>query len=173
MYLPAHFAETRTEVLHALIAEHPLGALVTLGPDGLNANHIPFLLEPDAGGEHGRLIGHVARSNDAWRDALGAPDAESLVIFQGASAYISPNWYPSKHEQHKQVPTWNYQVVHVHGRVPGAEHDQHFAAVGDLAPHRVVACHVAVQDGALAHLKLEGEMIRVQALRSDGAGLWL
>ena len=117
MYLPAHFEETRTEVLHALIAEHPLGALVTLGPDGLNANHTPFLLEPDAGGEHGRLIGHVARNNDAWRDALGAPEAESLVIFQGASAYVSPNWYATKQETHRVVPTYNYAVVHVYGQV--------------------------------------------------------
>jgi len=116
VYLPAHFEETRAEVLYALIAEHPLGALVTLGADGLNANHIPFLLEPDAG-EHGRLIGHVARNNDAWRDVLGADQTESLVIFQGPSAYVSPNWYATKRETHRVVPTYNYTVVHVYGRV--------------------------------------------------------
>jgi transcriptional regulator len=116
VYLPAHFEETRAEVLHRLIAEHPLGALVTLGPGGLNANHIPFLLEPDAGG-HGRLIGHVARNNDAWRDVLGADQTESLVIFQGVSTYVSPNWYETKRETHRVVPTYNYAVVHVYGQV--------------------------------------------------------
>ena len=79
MYLPTHFEETRREELHRLIAEHPLGALVTRGPAGLDANHMPFELETEA--------------------------------------YISPSWYPSKHEAHRQVPTWNYRVVHVHGRI--------------------------------------------------------
>jgi transcriptional regulator len=118
VYLPAHFEETRPEALRGLIAAHPLGALVTLGPDGLNANHIPFLFEPDADEDgHGRLIGHVARNNQAWRDAQTAPDTESLVIFQGPSAYVSPNWYATKQETHRVVPTYNYAVVHVYGRV--------------------------------------------------------
>ena len=114
MYLPPHFEETRTEELHRVINEFPLGVLVLNGPHGLDANHLPFELNPNAG-ERGQLLAHVARANPLWKEAKARDDA--LVIFRAASAYISPNWYPSKHELHRQVPTWNYQAVHVHGKV--------------------------------------------------------
>ncbi|SAL76200.1 transcriptional regulator [Caballeronia terrestris] len=114
MYLPTHFEETRPEALHALIAAHPLGALVTNGPSGLDANHVPFEFDA-AQSEHGILRAHVARANPVWREVQ--PQQDVLVIFQGATGYISPNWYPSKHEAHKQVPTYNYLVVHAHGRI--------------------------------------------------------
>ncbi|WP_326540956.1 FMN-binding negative transcriptional regulator [Pseudorhodoferax sp.] len=112
MYLPAHFAETRPEQLHRIIREHPLGALVTHGAAGLDADHLPFEFDADTG-PHGVLLAHVARANPLWqRCATGSP---AMVIFGGAQAYISPSWYPSKHEAHRQVPTWNYEVVHAHG----------------------------------------------------------
>lgn len=112
MYLPPHFAETRPETLHRLLREHPLGALVTPGPDGPDADHLPFEFNPDAG-PLGTLTAHVARANPLWqRCPTGTP---VLVIFRGAEAYISPSWYPSKHEAHRQVPTWNYEVVHARG----------------------------------------------------------
>ena len=114
MYLPSHFEETRTEELHRVIKEFPLGVLVLNGPHGLDANHLPFELHPNAG-ERGQLLAHVARANPLWKEAKAGDDA--LVIFRAASAYISPNWYPSKHELHRQVPTWNYQAVHVHGKI--------------------------------------------------------
>ena len=114
MYLPKHFEETRPEELRRVMAEHPLGALVINGPDGLDANHLPFELDADAG-EHGRLIAHVARANPVWKE-ISDGDAV-LVIFRGADAYISPNWYPSKQETDRHVPTWNYQALHVHGEV--------------------------------------------------------
>lgn len=114
MYVPAHFAETRKEVLHTLIAQHPFGTLVTHGQSGLDANHIPFELAAEEG-ELGVLRAHVARANPVWQDVANGD--EVLVIFRAGDAYISPNWYPSKHETHKQVPTWNYQVVHAHGRI--------------------------------------------------------
>jgi len=114
MYLPPHFEETRTEELHRVINEFPLGVLVLSGPQGLDANHLPFELNPSAG-ERGQLLAHVARANPLWKEAKAGDDA--LVIFRAANAYISPNWYPSKHELHRQVPTWNYQAVHVHGKV--------------------------------------------------------
>lgn len=115
MYLPAHFAETRTDVLHQLIASHPLGTLVTLGPGGLDANHIPFEIAADAAdGSLGTLRAHVARANPLWREHRG--DVEALVIFQGAQAYITPTWYTeTKPATGKVVPTWNYCVVHAHG----------------------------------------------------------
>ncbi len=112
MYVPAHFALTDTEALHRLMRAHPLGALVTQGPQGLDADHVPFELDA-AAGPLGCLRGHVARANPVWqRCPSGSP---VLVIFRGAEAFISPSWYPSKHEAHRQVPTWNYEVVHAHG----------------------------------------------------------
>lgn len=114
LYVPRHFEETRTEELHALIAAHPLGTLVTRGPGGMDANHIPFVLEPEDGGRV-RMIAHVARANPVWKEVKDGDEA--LVIFRAEQAYISPSWYPSKHELHKQVPTWNYRVVHVHGKI--------------------------------------------------------
>ncbi|MEF8720164.1 MAG: FMN-binding negative transcriptional regulator [Candidatus Accumulibacter necessarius] len=114
MYLPQHFEETRAEELHRVIREYPLGVLVVNGPRGLDANHLPFALRPDDG-ERGHLLAHVARANPLWQEATDGDEA--LVIFRAANAYISPNWYPSKHEFHRQVPTWNYQAVHVHGRI--------------------------------------------------------
>jgi transcriptional regulator len=113
MYLPAHFEETRPEVLHALVRAHPLATWVVPGSDGLVVNHIPFLLDAERG-PHGTLVGHVARANPVWR-LLGP----SVVVFQGAQAYISPSWYPTKRAHGKVVPTWNYAVVHAHG-VPRA-----------------------------------------------------
>ncbi len=100
--------------MQRLIADYPLGALVTAGPGGLDANHLPFEFDPGTG-PCGTLRAHVARANPLWREAAGHPEA--LVIFQGPTAYISPNWYPSKHEAHRQVPTYNYMVVHAHGRI--------------------------------------------------------
>lgn len=112
MYLPKHFEETRVEVLHQLIHAHPLGALVTLTPGGLDANHIPFEVDPEPL-PFGTLRGHVARANPVWREFSRETDA--LVIFQGPGTYISPAWYPTKQETGRVVPTWNYAVVHVHG----------------------------------------------------------
>jgi len=114
MYLPKHFEETRVEELRRIMAEYPLGAFVIHGANGLDANHLPFHLDPDAGA-HGRLLAHVARANPVWTEIKEGD--EVLVIFRAANAYVSPSWYPSKHELHRQVPTWNYQAVHVHGKV--------------------------------------------------------
>jgi len=112
MYLPAHFEEGRIPVLHQLIHDHPFGTLVTLGRDGLNANHIPFELDP-AAGPFGTLRAHVARANPVWRDFSAELDV--LAVLQGAQSYVSPSWYPGKREDGKVVPTWNYIVVHAYG----------------------------------------------------------
>ena len=113
MYIPAAFNESRIENLHACIVQHPFGTLITHGKSGLDANHIPFELAAGEG-EYGVLHAHVARANPVWQDI--ADGDEVLVVFRAADAYISPNWYPSKHENHRQVPTWNYMVAHAHGR---------------------------------------------------------
>lgn len=114
MYLPQHFAEPRVDELHRIIREHPLGMLVTTGPAGLDANHIPFEFDAERG-PHGTLLAHVARANPLCTEF--AAGADVMVVFRGVQGYISPNWYPGKHETHRRVPTWNYEVVHAHGTI--------------------------------------------------------
>jgi transcriptional regulator len=112
MYLPTHFAEPRVEVLHAALRRAGLATLVTSGAGGLDASHVPLLLEPTPG-PLGRLVGHVARANPVWREA---PDGSAaLAIVLGPDAYVTPAWYPSKREHGRVVPTWNYVAVHAHG----------------------------------------------------------
>jgi transcriptional regulator len=112
MYIPPHFALTDPEELQRIVREHPLGMLVTQAGGSLDADHLPFEFDPGAG-SLGVLQAHVARANPLWqRCPTGTP---VMVVFRGAEAYISPSWYPSKHEAHRQVPTWNYEVVHAHG----------------------------------------------------------
>jgi transcriptional regulator len=112
MYIPTANEENRISVMHALIVSQPLGTLVTLGSSGLFASHIPMFLEDD-GSQFGVLKGHISRANTQWRDFVPAVDA--LAIFAGHQHYISPNWYPGKKEHGKEVPTWNYAVVHAYG----------------------------------------------------------
>lgn len=146
MYIPEHFAERKPEALLELVNENPLGALITHTAAGLDANHIPFEVEGElvAGG---RLRAHVARNNPVWREVTDGQQV--LVIFRAADAYISPNWYPSKHELHRQVPTWNYRVVHVHGTISIRDDEKfvrgvvarltrrHEAGTGDARPWKM------------------------------------
>src|SRR5215468_4869397 len=88
---------------------NPLAALVTHGPRGIEANHIPMLLED------GVLRGHLSRANPQWQGIENSVAA--LAIFQGPNAYISPSWYPTKQEHGRVVPTWNYAVVHAYGEL--------------------------------------------------------
>lgn len=108
MWTPPNFAENDPDAIAAMIEAARLGVLVTHGADGLHATHLPFLLER----EPMRLVGHIARANP--QRALAGED-EALVILQGPEAYISPNWYPSKAIDGRQVPTWNYEAVHLYG----------------------------------------------------------
>ena len=112
MYTPPTFREERLDVLHGLIRAHPLGALVRHGADGLCADHLPFeIAPPTPEAPFGILRAHVARANPVWR----ADGARTLVIFQGPQAYITPAWYEEKQRSGKEVPTYNYAVVHAHG----------------------------------------------------------
>jgi transcriptional regulator len=113
MYQPPHFREDRLAVQHALIRTHSLGLLVTAGPGGLQANHVPFLVDAD-GSEHGTLRVHLARANPQLQELTTV--TECLVVFQGPQQYISPSLYPTKREHGKVVPTWNYITVHAWGQ---------------------------------------------------------
>jgi transcriptional regulator len=109
MYVPDHFAEPGTDACHALMRDYPFGLLVTAIDGAPFASHLPFMLDP-ARGAHGALIAHMARGNPHWRAfAMGG---ESLVVFQGPHAYVSPSWYETRE---KVVPTWNYAAVHAYG----------------------------------------------------------
>ena len=126
MYLPAPFAESCPEELQRIMHAHPLAMLVTQRPDGLEADHLPFLLIADQG-SLGSLQAHVARANPLWR-AVRDGDAV-LVVFRGTDGYISPNWYPGKQETHRHVPTWNYEAVHAHGRIRVRDDEKFLRAV--------------------------------------------
>ena len=109
MYLPPHFEVTDRAAVQAVVAACPLATWATVADGAPVVNHVPFWLDPTQG-EHGTLIGHVARANPVWKHP-----APSVVAFHGPDGYVSPSWYPSKHEHGKVVPTWNYAVVHAHG----------------------------------------------------------
>ena len=138
MYVPSYFEEKRTEVLHDLISRNPFGILVTYCAEGLDANHLPFALDRERG-PHGVLYANVARANPVWQNMTNGDDV--LVVFRAGDAYVSPNWYPSKQEFHKQVPTWNYMVAHAHGRF--VVHDDERFVRGIVA--RLTKAHEAAQ----------------------------
>jgi transcriptional regulator len=112
MYIPAHFAADDAAV-EDLLFRHGAADLITLTDDGLLATMLPFAYEPSAG-EHGTLLGHVARNNDQWRKPA---HGESLAIIRGPDSYVSPSWYAAKAEHGRVVPTWNYLTAHVYGQL--------------------------------------------------------
>lgn len=112
MYIPKHFEEARLDVLHDLMRAHPFASFITMGADGLSVDHLPFTVSPEPP-PFGVLRCHVARANPVWKGF--STSIESLVVFNGPHAYISPSWYASKKEHGKVVPTWNYAVVHAFG----------------------------------------------------------
>ncbi|MDP9397118.1 MAG: FMN-binding negative transcriptional regulator [Actinomycetota bacterium] len=112
MYVPAHFAADDA-VVGDLLVHHGAADLITATPQGLQATLLPFVYDP-AVGEHGALLGHLARNNDQWRIPA---QGEALVIVRGPDAYISPSWYAAKAEHGRVVPTWNYLTAHVYGEL--------------------------------------------------------
>jgi transcriptional regulator len=112
MYTPSAFALTDLHELQQQILDTRLAMLVTHGEQGLQASHLPLLLNTDEG-PNGTLYGHFAKANPQWKELQNG--AEALVIFAGADAYVSPGFYPGKSEHGKVVPTWNYVAVHAYG----------------------------------------------------------
>lgn len=134
MHMP-HFTHDRPEDWQALMTAHPLGTWFSTSGGELRADHVPFLFDASQGA-HGVLRAHVSRANPVWRTP-----GQSLVVFQGPQAYVSPGWYASKREHGKAVPTWNYAVVHVHGQARA------FDGRDELLPllERLTATHEARQ----------------------------
>jgi transcriptional regulator len=112
MHVPDQFRVEDVGEMHALMRARPFATLVSAGSAGLTATHLPTVLKDE--GEHGVVECHLARANPHWRDL--AEGREALMIFHGPDGYVTPNWYPSKAQHGKAVPTWNYAVVHAYGR---------------------------------------------------------
>jgi transcriptional regulator len=115
VYQPGHgkFVVEDAVALLAQLASTIPATLVTISADGsLRTSILPMLFDA-AGGEHGILRGHLARPNEQWRDAR--PTSETIAIFNGPDAYITPTWYEEKRRTGRVVPTWNYTTVVVHG----------------------------------------------------------
>jgi transcriptional regulator len=111
MYMPPAFHEKDPDVLWDIVRSHPLGLLISQGDGEIIANQVPFEVMRE--GENARLCAHVARANGQWKNLDGQ---NVLIVFQGANTYVSPQWYQSKREHGRVVPTWNYAVVQVRGR---------------------------------------------------------
>ena len=120
MYTPKLFAQPDESQLRALIADYPLAALTFMASHSLQACHVPLYLVQKTAGSY-VLRGHIAKANKMWRDADASVPA--LAIFQGPQCYITPNWYPSKHQHGKAVPTWNYTSVHMTGEMRLVQND--------------------------------------------------
>ena len=112
MFLPDHFRVEDLPQMHALMRGRPFAALVSSGAAGLYATHLPTVLKDE--GAFGVIECHLSRANPHWKEL--AEGNEAMMIFQGAEGYITPNWYATKAETGKVVPTWNYAVVHAYGR---------------------------------------------------------
>ena len=114
MYLPEHFLEKDINEIKRIIKEFPLATLITSSANGLEANHLPFLVDFKNNALQ-NLLGHIAIGNPIYQNIKD--NEEVLVIYKAEDSYISPNWYPTKKENHKVVPTWNYQSVHLYGKI--------------------------------------------------------
>ncbi|MCY1433790.1 Protease synthase and sporulation protein PAI 2 [compost metagenome] len=113
MFTPSSHKETDLDRLHQQIEQTRLAVLVTHGAQGLQASHLPLLLDRSQG-SNGTLYGHFARANKQWQEL--ANGAEALVVFAGPDAYVSAGYYPSKVDDPRTVPTWNYVTVHAWGK---------------------------------------------------------
>ena len=124
MYNPPAFQEDDPEILHGLIRAARLAVLVSNGAGGVpDLTHLPMVLVE----AEGLLLGHVARANPHWQALRAA--GRAIAVFTGVEAYVSPNWYPSKAEHHRVVPTWNYEAVHAEGPVEVIEDPSRLHAI--------------------------------------------
>lgn len=160
-YTPAAFREADTAALHAMIDGAGLATLVTAGGNGPLISHLPLLLDP-AAGTLGVLTGHLARANPQWKTSdLRQP---AVALFLGPDAYVSPNYYPSKHEDPRTVPTWNYVAIQARGRLETFDDpEQLLALVTRLtARHEQRAARSGVKPWAVSDAPADylGKMVR-------------
>lgn len=130
MFVEQEFEEKRPEEIQRIIADFPLASIVANTSEGLIAEHVPLMLQEDS-----HLFGHVSLNNALFKSAL--QNHAVLCIFKADDAYISANYYPSKFQDHKKVPTWNYQVVHVYGEIAFFSDDKtKLAMLGKLTKYQ-------------------------------------
>lgn len=138
MYLPTHFQQEDLTELFDCIEAHPLASVMVVHEGEIEANHIPLELDRSAG-KKGMLRGHIAKANPLFN--LLEHERSAYVIFHADQAYISPNWYEGKQEHHRVVPTWNYRVVHVKGKMRKVTDEKYLRGI--LA--RLTRTHEATQ----------------------------
>ena len=114
MYVPKHFEENRPKEIKRIIKNFPLATLVSSSKNVLMANHLPLLLNKYSK-KNIELIGHIAKANNIYSELSNNDDV--MIIFRSEDAYISPNWYPTRNKNKEHVPTWNYQAVHLYGKI--------------------------------------------------------
>lgn len=164
MYQPAHFRVDDPAAQRALIAAYPLATLVVSTAQGLEVHHLPLAFAPDGD----RLIGHVARANPLWSLE---PAGEAVAVFRGPQGYVTPNWYASKAEHGRVVPTWNYAVVHVHGRLRWFAGD---TPEDDSRRHAIVAALTEASEAAHAEaLRAAGHPAAPAWAVDDAPADWL
>jgi transcriptional regulator len=129
IYTPRSFAMTEQSTIARLVREHPFATLITPGDPEPFISHLPLELSEDPA-PHGALIGHMARANPHWRH-FG--NGESIAVFHGPHAYVSPSWYA---DPANAVPTWNYAVAHVHGIAAAMTDPSDTRALLDRLIHR-------------------------------------
>jgi transcriptional regulator len=173
MYIPKQFEEPKVDVMHALIRAQPLATLVTLSSGGLNANHIPLHLS-ESPAPFGTLQGHVARANPMLSDLTN--NVESLAVFHGPNAYITPSWYATKKETGKVVPTWNYAVVHAYGFLRVVDNAAWLRAqLEDLTTHNEASFSQpwAVSDAPHEHIeKIMASIVGIEMVIKKLSGKW-
>jgi transcriptional regulator len=136
VYVPKHFAGNERAEIARLLHDHPFATLITPAAPEPLVSHVPLLHVADCE-PHGTLFGHFARANPHCKEG---PGAESIAIFHGPHAYVSPSWYT---EPASAVPTWNYAVVHAHGTMQLAADAAETRAVLDLMIHRFESTRAA------------------------------
>jgi transcriptional regulator len=122
MYVPSHFATDDADALIERLARRWAGVLITVDENGAPVGtHMPILWDA----QRRIATGHIARANPQWQQGAG----KGLIVLNGPEAYVTPNWYPSKAEHRKTVPTWNYEAVHITGRVEWFDDEAHLEAI--------------------------------------------
>ncbi len=113
MFIPKKFRQENIEACLTLMQAYPFATLVAQSDEGIEVYHLPVVVKPN--GESWLLQGHIAKANPLWQKVASGTQVQ--VIFNGPNCYISPNHYPTKAEDGRAVPTWNYAVVHVQGKI--------------------------------------------------------
>lgn len=125
MYQPDHFKDRDVAQIRSLVSRFPLATCIAHTGTEFEINHLPVMWRDNT------LIGHIALANNMHR--ILENGGKAAFVFQGEDTYITPNWYPTKSQHHEHVPTWNYQVVHMHGDLYFDHSDKaKRAAVGQL-----------------------------------------